>query len=108
MVLQYVVRRRVIDDRLLVFHIVGILELLEAKEGMLKFLICRVELNGNSISSLDGTEIRFLNGHTRSVTFVGMDKLNKTLVSAGSDGLVLVYFLQYFADLSYGISRQLQ
>ena len=33
---------------------------------------------------------RFLNGHTRSVTFVGLDKLNKTLLSAGSDGLVLV------------------
>lgn len=88
------------------FRIVEILELSEAKEGILKFLTCRVELNGNSIFCLDGTEIRFLNGHTRSVTFVGMDKLNKTLVSAGSDGLILVHLHQCYADLSYGISRR--
>ena len=39
-------------------------------------------------------DIRFIGGHTRSVTFVGMDQLNKTLVSAGSDGLVLVSTFQ--------------
>jgi hypothetical protein len=37
-----------------------------------------------------GVDDRFLNGHIGSVTFVGVDKLNKTLVSAGSDGLILV------------------
>jgi hypothetical protein len=37
-----------------------------------------------------GVDDRFLNGHVGSVTFVGVDKLNKTLVSAGSDGLILV------------------
>src|SRR5215471_3174921 len=52
-VLRYDVQRKVIDDRLLLFRIVGISELLEAKKGILKFLICRVGLNGNSISSLD-------------------------------------------------------
>ncbi len=49
-----------------------------------------------------------MNGHARSVTFVGSDKLNKTLVSAGSDGLVLVFLFEYIADLSYGTLRQLQ
>jgi len=34
---------------------------------------------------------RFAKGHTRSVTFVALDRLNKTLVSAGSDGLVLLW-----------------
>jgi U3 small nucleolar RNA-associated protein 21 len=34
---------------------------------------------------------RFMNGHTRSITFVGLDRLNKTLVSAGSDGIVLLW-----------------
>jgi hypothetical protein len=38
----------------------------------------------------NGVDDRFLNGHVGSVTFVGVDKLNKTLVSAGSDGLILV------------------
>ena len=49
---------------------------------------------------------RFVEGHTRSVTFVGMDKLNKTLVSAGSDGLVIVVHLPYRTNCSCGISRQ--
>jgi hypothetical protein len=40
-----------------------------------------------------GVDDRFIGGHARSVTFVGMDKLNKTLVSAGSDGVVLVYLV---------------
>ena len=35
-------------------------------------------------------DCRFVNGHSKSVTFVCMEKLNKTLISAGSDGLVLV------------------
>jgi len=33
---------------------------------------------------------RFAKGHSGRVTFVGMDRLNKTLVSASSDGFVLV------------------
>lgn len=36
---------------------------------------------------------RYLKGHTQRVTFVGLDKLNKTLISAGRDGLVLVFHL---------------
>lgn len=47
----------------------------------------------------------FLNGHLRSVTFVGLDKLNKTLVSASSDGVVLVCDSQCSANISCGISK---
>ena len=49
-----------------------------------------------------------MSGHTRGVTFVGLDKLNKTLVSAGSDGSVLVNILLVRSNSSYGISRLLQ
>jgi hypothetical protein len=35
-------------------------------------------------------EMRFVGGHSRGVTFVGIDQLNKTLISASSDGLILV------------------
>ena len=73
---------------------------------MLKFLICRAGLNGNcNVWNRNEADCRFAKGHSGSVTFVGMDKLNKTLVSAGSDGLILVLISELIANCSYGISR---
>lgn len=65
------------------------------KGAMLRCLICRVESNENGISfKRKESHNRFIDGHSRSVTFVGIDKLNKILVSAGSDGVVLVHPFQ--------------
>jgi hypothetical protein len=73
---------------------VGILGWWGLNQETLKFLTCKVELNGNGTPKLEmRAENRFDGGHSRSVTFVGMDKLNKILVSAGSDGLVVVCFV---------------